>query len=275
MQEDDSKMQILKKLSAMALTMLLAVSSVCAIPVYAQDYNSNGATLTASWDAKAKKLSLNESGVLFEEENIVPGDRINSQVVVKNETGADVTVSLIRVENANNTQPDLYQYMTASITQGNQSLYAGNMVNGTTGPVTKEIPLAKGETKTVYITVEMPNTVGNEAQGGTMDTNWVWQVYMQNEPITDTVSNNKQSEPTQPPQVAIVTTPSSANKSIQSGVDDVFHSESTQVAFVVLVAAFVVVAVLLVKSSKDEKKSKPAVIDGECKVAEDDKSEDK
>lgn len=268
-------MQILKKLSAMALTMLLAVSSVCAIPVYAQDYNSNGATLTASWDAKAKKLSLNESGVLFEEENIVPGDRINSQVVVKNETGADVTVSLIRVENANNTQPDLYQYMTASITQGNQSLYAGNMVNGTTGPVTKEIPLAKGETKTVYITVEMPNTVGNEAQGGTMDTNWVWQVYMQNEPITDTVSNNKQSEPTQPPQVAIVTAPSSANKSIQSGVDDVFHSESTQVAFVVLVAAFVVVAVLLVKSSKDEKKSKPAVIDGECKVAEDDKSEDK
>ena len=268
-------MQILKKLSAMALTMLLAVSSVCAIPVYAQDYNSNGATLTASWDAKAKKLSLNESGVLFEEENIVPGDRINSQVVVKNETGADVTVSLIRVENANNTQPHLYQYMTASITQGNQSLYAGNMVNGTTGPVTKEIPLAKGETKTVYITVEMPNTVGNEAQGGTMDTNWVWQVYMQNEPITDTVSNNKQSEPTQPPQVAIVTTPSSANKSIQSGVDDVFHSESTQVAFVVLVAAFVVVAVLLVKSSKDEKKSKPAVIDGECKVAEDDKSEDK
>lgn len=268
-------MQILKKLSAMALTMLLAVSSVCAIPVYAQDYNSNGATLTASWDAKAKKLSLNELGVLFEEENIVPGDRINSQVVVKNETGADVTVSLIRVENANNTQPDLYQYMTASITQGNQSLYAGNMVNGTTGPVTKEIPLAKGETKTVYITVEMPNTVGNEAQGGTMDTNWVWQVYMQNEPITDTVSNNKQSEPTQPPQVAIVTTPSSANKSIQSGVDDVFHSESTQVAFVVLVAAFVVVAVLLVKCSKDEKKSKPAVIDGECKVAEDDKSEDK
>ena len=275
MQEDDSKMQILKKLSAMALTMLLAVSSVCAIPVYAQEYSSNGATLTASWDAKAKKLSLNESGVRFEEENIVPGDRINSQVVVKNETGADVTLSLIRVENANNTQPDLYQYMTASITQGNQSLYAGNMVNGTTGPVTKEIPLAKGETKTVYITVEMPNTVGNEAQGGTMDTNWVWQVYMQNEPITDTVSNNKQSEPTQPPQVAIVTTPSSANKSIQSGVDDVFHSESTQVAFVVLVAAFVVVAVLLVKSSKDEKKSKPAVIDGECKVAEDDKSEDK
>ena len=268
-------MQILKKLGAMALTMLLAVSSVCAIPVYSQDYNSNGATLTASWDAKAKKLSLNESGVLFEEENIVPGDRINSQVVVKNDTGADVTVSLIRVENANNTQPDLYQYMTASITQGNQTLYAGNMVNGTTGPVTKEISLTKGETKTVYITVEMPTTVGNEAQGGTMDTNWVWQVYMDKEPVTDTGNNNKQSEPTQPPQVAIVTTPSSANKSIQSGVDDVFHSESTQVAFVVLVAAFVVVAVLLVKSSKDEKKSKPAVIDGECKVAEDDKSEDK
>lgn len=266
-------MQILKKLGAMALTMLLAVSSVCAIPVYAQDYNSNGATLTASWDAKAKKLSLNESGVLFEEENIVPGDRINSQVVVKNDTGTDVTVSLIRVENTNNTKPDLYQYMTTSITQGNQTLYAGNMVNGTTGPVTKEISLAKGETKTVYITVEMPTTVGNEAQGGTMDTNWVWQVYMQNEPITDTVSNNKESEPTQPPQVAIVTTPSSANKSIQSGVDDVFHSESTRVAFVVLVAAFVVVAVLLVKSNKDEKKSKPAVIDGECKVAEDDKSE--
>ena len=167
--------------------------------------------------------------------------------------------------------------MTASITQGNQTLYAGNMVNGTTGPVTKEISLAKGETKTVYITVEMPTTVGNEAQGGTMETIWVWQVYMQNEPVTDTGnnSNNKQSEQTKPPQVAVVTTPSSANKSIQSGVDDVFHSESTQVAFVVLVAAFVVVAVLLVKSNKDEKKSKPAVIDGECKVAEDDKSEDK
>lgn len=272
-------MRILKKLSAMALTLLLAVSSVCAIPVYAQDYSNNGATLTASWDAKSKKLSLNESGVLFEENNIVPGDRINSQVVVKNDTGMDVTVSLIRVENTNNTKPDLYQYMTTSITQGNQTLYAGKMVNGTTGPITKAISLAKGETKTVYITVEMPTTVGNEAQGGTMDTNWVWQVYMDKEPVTDTGNNNgndnKQPEPTQPPQVAIVTTPSSANKSIQSGVDDVFHSESTQVAFVVLVAAFVVVAVLLVKSSKGEKKAKPAVIDGECKVAEDDKSEDK
>lgn len=272
-------MQIFKKLGAMALTMLLAVSSVCAIPVYAQDYNSNGATLTASWDAKAKKLTLNESGALFEEENIVPGDRINSQVVVKNDTGADVTVSLIRVENANNTQPDLYQYMTASITQGNQTLYAGNMVNGTTGPVTKEISLAKGETKTVYITVEMPTTVGNEAQGGTMDTNWVWQVYIDKEPVTDTGNNNgndnKQPEPTQPPQVAIVTTPSSANKSIQSGVDDVFHSDSTQVAFVVLVAAFVVVAVLFMKSNKDEKKTKSATIDGEYKAVEDGKTEDK
>lgn len=272
-------MQILKKLSAMALTLLLAVSSVCAIPVYAQDYNSNGATLTASWDAKAKKLSLNESGVLFEEENIVPGDRINSQVVVKNDTGTDVTVSLIRVENTNNTKPDLYQYMTTSITQGNQSLYAGKMVNGTTGPVTKEASLAKGETKTVYITVEMPTTVGNEAQGGTMDTNWVWQVYMDKEPVTDIGNNNgndnKQPEPTQPPQVAIVTTPSSANKSIQSGVDDVFHSDSTQVAFVVLVAAFVVVAVLFMKSNKDEKKTKSATIDGEYKAVEDGKTEDK
>lgn len=258
-------MQILKKISAMVLTMLLAVSSVCAIPAYAQDYNSNGTTLTASWDAKTKKLTLNESGALFDEENIVPGNRINSQVVVKNETGADVTVSLIRVENVNNTQPDLYQYMTASITQGNQTLYAGNMVNETTGPVTKEISLAKGETKTVYITVEMLTTVGNEAQGGTMDTNWVWQVYMDKEPVTDTGNNNnndnKQPEPTQPPQVAIVTTPSSANKSIQSGVDDVFHSDSTQVAFVVLLAAFVVVAILFMKSNKDEKKSKPATID--------------
>lgn len=271
-------MQILKKLGAMALTMLLAVSSVCAIPVYAQDYNSNGATLTASWDAKAKKLSLNESGVLFEEKNIVPGDRINSQVVVKNDTGTDVTVSLIRVEDTNNTQPDLYQYMTASITQGNQSLYAGNMVNGTTGPVTKEISLAKGETKTVYITVEMPNTVGNEAQGGTMNTNWVWQVYMQNEPVTDTGNNgnNKQPEPTQPPQVAIVTTPSSANKSIQSGVDDVFHSESTNYVLFGLTIAFAIVALLFVKSNRDEKKANSVkTIDWECKAVDEDKSEDK
>ena len=270
-------MQLMKKIGAMALTAVLAISSFCTVPAYAQDYNSDGATLTASWDAKTKKLSLNESGILFDEKDIVPGDKINSQVVVKNDTGTDVTVSLIRVENANNTQPDLYQYMTASVTQGNQSLYVGNMVNGATGPVTKAIPLAKGESKTLYISVELPNTVGNEAQGGTMDTNWVWQVYMQNEPVTDTGNNgnNKQPEPTQSPQVAIVTTPSSANKSIQSGVDDVFHSESTQVAFVVLVAAFVAVAVLLVKSNKDEKKSKPAIIDGECKAVEDDKNEDK
>lgn len=269
-------MQILKKLSAMALTLLLAVSSVCAIPVYAQDYSSNGATLTASWDAKSKKLSLNESGVLFEENNIVPGDRINSQVVVKNDTGTDVTVSLIRVENTNNTKPDLYQYMTTSIAQGNQTLYAGNMVNGTTGPVTKEISLAKGETKTVYITVEMPNTVGNEAQGGTMDTNWVWQVYMQNEPVTDTGNNSKHPEPTQPPQVAIVTTPSSANKSIQSGVDDVFHSESTNYVLFGLTIAFAIVALLFVKSNRDEKKANSVkTIDGECKAVDDGKTEDK
>lgn len=271
-------MQLMKKIGAMALTAVLAISSFCTVPAYAQDYNSNGATLTASWDAKAKKLSLNESGSLFDEKDIVPGDKINSQVVVKNDTGTDVTVSLIRVENANNTQPDLYQYMTASVTQGDQSLYAGNMVNGTTGPVTKAIPLAKGESKTLYISVELPNTVGNEAQGGTMISNWVWQVQMDKKPETDSGNNgnrDKKTDETKPPQIAIVTTPSSANKSIQSGVDDVFHSETTKTVLYVLILAFAVFAFMALKTNDGDKKAKTnKTIDGECKAVEGDKTKD-
>lgn len=263
-------MQILKKIGAMVLTAVLAVSSsfVCAVPAYAQDYSSNGATLTAQWDAKAKKLSLNPNGVLFDADNIVPGDRINSQVVIKNDTGADVTVSLVRVDNINNVQPDLYQYMTASVSQGNQSLYAGNMVNGTTGPVTKAIPLAKGETKTVYISVALPENVGNEAQGGVLNTNWVWQVYMENAPATDSGNTVKQ-EPAKVKQVAEAPIQSSANKSIQSGVDDVFHSSDTKVVLGILILAFALVVLMYIKTTADEKKKGTKVIDGECKTVED------
>lgn len=266
-------MQIFKKIGAMVLTAVLAVSSafVCAVPAYAQDYNSNGATLTASWDAKAKKLSLNPNGVLFDADNIVPGDRINSQVVIKNDTGADVTVSLVRVENINNVKPDLYQYMTASVAQGNQSLYAGNMVNGTTGPVTKAIPLAKGETKTVYISVVLPENVGNEAQGGVLNTNWVWQVYMDKEPITDSGSTIKQ-EPVKVTQTVEAPIQSSANKGIQSGVDDVFHSEDTKVILGILIVAFAAIVLMYIKTTADDKKKEPDVIDGECEAVEDNDS---
>lgn len=268
-------MQIFKKIGAMVLTAVLAVSSafVCAVPAYAQDYSSNGATLTAQWDAKEKKLSLNPNGVLFDADNIVPGDRINSQVVIKNDTGADVTVSLVRVDNINNVQPDLYQYMTASVSQGNKSLYAGNMVNGTTGPVTTAIPLAKGETKTVYISVALPENVGNEAQGGVLNTNWVWQVYMDKEPITDSGSTVKQ-EPVKVTQTVEAPIQSSANKGIQSGVDDVFHSEDTKTVLGILIVAFAVIVLMYIKTTADEKKKDQKTIDGECKAVEDDSNSD-
>ena len=266
-------MQVIKKISALVLTAVLAVSSAfaCAVPAYAQDYNSNGATLTASWDTKTKKLSLNPNGVLFDADNIVPGDRINSQVVIKNETGTDVTVALVRVENTNNTKPDLYQYMTTTITQGNQSLYAGNMVNGTTGPVTQAVPLAKGDTKTVYISVTLPDNVGNEAQGGVLNTNWVWQVYMDKEPITDSGNTIKQ-EPVKVTQTVEAPIQSSANKGIQSGVDDVFHSEDTKVILGILIVAFAAIVLMYIKTTADDKKKGTDVIDGECEAVEDNDS---
>lgn len=229
-----------------AVVMTLSVIVMATVPAFAQDYKANGATITVSYSGRDKKLSAKANGELFDEKGIVPGDRILSKVAVKNETGSDVTVRLVRIEDALKTKdvPNLYKYMTAAATVGKDSLLNSDLVNCSKGPLTPILDVAYGKTLDIDVVVTMPPRVGNEAQGGILETRWVFEVTMKDEP-----------------QTVVISVPSNVN-SIESGVSDFMHGIGVRVLLVVLFLAFVVVAVACFTTERDEKRK--ALV--ECKA---------
>ena len=88
--------------------------------------------------------------------------------------------------------------------------------------------------------------------GGILDTNWVFEVTMKNAPSSGT--NNQPSGTPQPKQTVVITVPSKVSSSIQSGVDDIYHSSATKIALAFFVVAFAVVGAAYLKSQYDEKR---------------------
>lgn len=228
-----------KKIAAMLLAMAAMVCAV-ACPAYATEYKGQGAVLTAGYDGK--KLSLTASGELFAESVILPGDAIVSKVTVKNSTGADIKVRLVKVEDVlkNKDTPNLYEYMTVDIKQGTVQCYNGEMKDSKDLSV-KLATVEKDKSIDYAVAVKLPETVGNEAQGAELDTNWVFEVQMR--------------EPNKPTQTVTIPVPSKV--SIQSGVHDIYHSVALWIFLIVLMVAFVAVAIIYIyiKGKKGGKKN--------------------
>lgn len=230
-----------KKIAAMLLAMAAMVCAL-ACPAYATEYKGQGAVLTAGYDGK--KLSLTASGELFAvtESEILPGDAIVSKVTVKNSTGADIKVRLVKVEDVlkNKDTPNLYEYMTVDIKQGTVQCFTGAMKDSKDLSV-KLATVEKDKSIDYAVAVKLPETVGNEAQGAELDTNWVFEVQMR--------------EPNKPTQTVTIPVPSKV--SIQSGVHDIYHSVALWIFLIVLMVAFVAVAIIYIyiKGKKGGKKN--------------------
>lgn len=235
-------MVIGKKAKKIAAMLLAIAAMVCALacPAYATEYKGQGAVLTAGYDGK--KLSLTASGELFTESEILPGDAIVSKVTVKNSTGADIKVRLVKVEDVlkNKDTPNLYEYMTVDIKQGTVQCYNGEMKDSKDLSV-KLATVEKDKSIDYAVAVKLPETVGNEAQGAELDTNWVFEVQMR--------------EPNKPTQTVTIPVPSKV--SIQSGVHDIYHSVALWIFLIVLMVAFVAVAIIYIyiKGKKGGKKN--------------------
>ena len=224
-------MVIGKKAKKIAAMLLAIAAMVCALacPAYATEYKGQGAVLTAGYDRK--KLSLTASGELFTESEILPGDAIVSKVTVKNSTGADIKVRLVKVEDVlkNKDTPNLYEYMTVDIKQGTVQCYNGEMKDSKDLSV-KLATVEKDKSIDYAVAVKLPETVGNEAQGAELDTNWVFEVQMR--------------EPNKPTQTVTIPVPSKV--SIQSGVHDIYHSVALWIFLIVLMVAFVAVDIIYI-----------------------------
>ena len=235
-------MVIGKKAKKIAAMLLAIAAMVCALacPAYATEYKGQGAVLTAGYDGK--KLSLTASGEIFTESEILPGDAIVSKVTVKNSTGADIKVRLVKVEDVlkNKDTPNLYEYMTVDIKQGTVQCYNGEMKDSKDLSV-KLATVEKDKSIDYAVAVKLPETVGNEAQGAELDTNWVFEVQMR--------------EPNKPTQTVTIPVPSKV--SIQSGVHDIYHSVALWIFLIVLMVAFVAVAIIYIyiKGKKGGKKN--------------------
>lgn len=245
--------QGVKKVAAFFIAAAMAVCSMTSV-AFAQEYKSNGTALTASWDSNNKKLNFTAQGDLFTESEIVPGDTITSKAVISNTTGSEIKVRLIRVEDVlkDKNSPNLYDYMTIKATQGNTNLYDGAMSNAKTLETT-QVSIPNGGKAEMDFAVALPATVGNEAQGGVLDTNWVFEVTMENAPSSGSDNSNQPSQTPQPAQTVILPVPSKVNSSIQSGVDDIYHSSATKIALAFFVVAFAAVGAAYLKSQYDEK----------------------
>jgi hypothetical protein len=241
-----------KKFAALVIAAAMAMCSMASV-AFAQEYKSTGTALTASWNANDKKLSLKAEGNLFAESEIVPGDVITTKAGISNTTGSDIKVRLVRVEDAlkDKTNPDLYNYLTVKATQGSANLYDGAMSNAQQLQNT-QVSIPNGGKAEMNVAVTLPATVGNEAQGGVLDTNWVFEVTMENAPSSGT--NNKPSETPQPKQTVVITVPSKVNSSIQSGVDDIYHSSTVKVVLAGFVVVFMLAGGVYLKSKRSEKK---------------------
>lgn len=249
-----------KKIAALLIAAAMTMCSMASV-AFAQEYKSAGTALTASWNANDKKLNLKAEGNLFAESEIVPGDVITTKAVISNTTGSDIKVRLVRVEDAlkDKTNPDLYNYLTIKATQGNANLYGGTMSNAQQLQNT-QVSIPNGEKAEMNMAVTLPATVGNEAQGGVLDTNWVFEVTMKNVPSSGT--NNQPSGTPQPKQTVVITVPSKVSSSIQSGVDDIYHNSAVKAMRVGLAIAFVVVGGVYLKSKRSEKKEGEKCLSG-------------
>lgn len=242
-----------KKIAALLIAAAMTMCSMASV-AFAQEYKSAGTALTASWNANDKKLNLKAEGNLFAESEIVPGDVITTKAVISNTSGSDIKVRLVRVEDAlkDKTNPDLYNYLTVKATQGNANLYDGTMSNAQQLQNT-QVSIPNGEKAEMNMAVTFPATVGNEAQGGVLDTNWVFEVTMKNAPSSGSENSNQPSQTPQPAQTVILPVPFKVNSSIQSGVDDIYHSSATKIALAFFVVAFAAVGAAYLKSQYDEK----------------------
>lgn len=114
------------------------------------------------------------SSQLFHLEQAVPGTSWKGKVLLVNDTTGTMRTAVVSIES---TLDDLLLYNTLElkIEHNGKTLYSGSYNTNGQIPLTEYIPVARGETETLDITVTLPITADNKIQGKQMDSTWTFE----------------------------------------------------------------------------------------------------
>lgn len=110
---------------------------------------------------------------LFHIENMVPGDRWEGKLHVKNKARDTMEISIISIA-SNLEDKILYDALDLEIRVGEEIVYDGSY-GDTTKPISKIYRVYPRKTVTFDIAVELPQTVGNEMMHREMDSTWTFE----------------------------------------------------------------------------------------------------
>lgn len=164
---------ILKSATAflLAFIMLLSLLPFHASAAGGRTFEGN-VELTGAF--KGGQFTLDTSDTeLFSLKNIVPGDRWVGQIHVANETGSRMEVSILHILN-NLEDTILFDALDLEVSVNGKIYYDGSY-GDTEKPITPWHSLYPDTSLTYDVVIELPRTVGNEAQGKIMDSTWVFE----------------------------------------------------------------------------------------------------
>lgn len=110
---------------------------------------------------------------LFSLEGAAPGDTWYGSVKVENDTKTDMAISIQSITSTLKQDTTLFEMLDLRISVAGKTAYHGSYASPDS-PVTDYYMVSPGEVLYFDIRVSLPETAGNESQGGQMDSTWTF-----------------------------------------------------------------------------------------------------
>ena len=110
---------------------------------------------------------------------MAPGDRVSGTITIKNTGSKKMDIALVNIT-SNTYDRDLYRALKLKIYHDGEKLYSG-AYNETPEPVTDYLTVPAGKEIELYVSVKMPEYVGNALQDETLDCTWIFEAKYHND----------------------------------------------------------------------------------------------
>lgn len=162
--------------------LLLCILMINVLPSYAhattyvgEEHIELDGTFTGRFDLSSNKSEL------FNLKEIVPGDKWSGKILVKNSGEENMEFSLLSIV-SNLEDTSLFDALTLTITSGESLLYSGKyggstafVENDLSSQITGYYVVMPGQTFVLDVTVNLPETIGNEVMGKEMHSTWTFE----------------------------------------------------------------------------------------------------
>ncbi len=151
---------------------MLITSSLLPSAVFAHSSPNGGGHIVLGGVYDNNFTLTSDSGELFHLHAAAPGDIWEGAIVAKNETKEDMELSLLAIQgNASNDK--LLDALDLSISKDGEIIYEGKYNTGNK-PVFDYIKIKSGKTETFDVFVHFAPATGNDLQGASMSSSWVF-----------------------------------------------------------------------------------------------------